>query len=1052
MKTKKHIFRAALLIAAFSLGLSGIIIHQNAKVTKVEAAQHTDNFDLYTYSGSYYNNFDFNASSGLNGNLRKALTTLTEPKGWYEYSGTGSNTLSEVLQKADEDPTDSTKMIYLYTRDSVTKNAASSWNREHVWPQSLSGGCWGKNQGGADLLHIRPTYENTNSSRNNDKYCDVNKSSPRTMKNTNYVFGYGPGGTFEPLDATKGDVARIIMYMWTAYNDFYDDLPLITGNNNPSVDDVFESYDTLLKWHTQDKPDVLEGNRNNYCQTSVQQNRNPFVDHPELAWKIFGDSASASVKNACMATYPDDGYTPGPVTNSSFTKVTDFTDGKKYIIAAKDYQNSSTEYYLPAGTATVSSNPAAVQISSLDTLTEDKAWTASVDSSSPKHIVFSNTVNNTTYYLTATNKAQGISISETSTGYWVYDGTGLQFSDDGSRYLASYNNGTFRYYTAPLNSGSATGQSMANIFYEYNPAVAPTAVVLNETSLELEVGQTHQLAANVDNVTWSSNNAAVTVTQNGLVTAVSAGSATITASSGQLTPATCSVTVSAPISSVVLPTNGLEINFDNLSLSNYTTYALNHNRSVVVGNFSITLDPNSVDAVTRGAAPYNTDNLGVNCMQFKSGGRDAILVNTRIQAAKKATIVLYTWGYATQTSAYLPSFKIGSSNTAILPNETQGGTINATGVDTGLSYTSSGSNPTTKKLYSFTLTYDLSSLSNSTLTLVSANSAATYVGSVVIDNNSGQVEDNPDNYLNNATSYATLHGKETGTTTSDLNFASQGYENGEEITNITVDSNIAAVCDTGTGTTAPAYYNTGSSLRLYGGNTMTLSPKNGINSKIVKVEFTIASGSYSSITVSDTSLTSNIWTGDASSVEFKNKDTSGHVRIADISVTYYTGTYSVDNVSIRFGASITKANWNNIKNHDGWSITDYGVMMAKKTTLTGYGENKNTVEKAFRNKGASYVSIVNKMKGEGAIYADPYLSGNTTYSFTARLSFNSTTGFDTVVCARPFVKVGSEYYFIGDEDIEFSVNSLASYYIANPTYMGGLSLSNKALTYLSTAH
>ena len=1047
MKTKKHIFRTTLLFAVFALGLSGVIIHQNAKATKVEAAQHTDNFALYTYSGTYYNGFDFNASGGLNGNLRKALTTLIETDDWYEYSGTGSGTLSEVLQKADEDPTDSSKMIYLYTRDSVTKNAASSWNREHVWPQSLSGGCWGKNEGGADLLHIRPTYENTNSSRNNDKYCDLNKTSPRTMKNTNYVFGYGPGGTFEPLDATKGDVARIIMYMWTAYKNHYSNLPLITGNNNPSVDDVFESYDTLLKWHTQDKPDVLEGNRNNYCQTSVQQNRNPFVDHPELAWKIFGDEASTSIKNACMEAYPADGYTPDPGNDSSFTQVTDFTDGKKYIIAAKDYQSSSTEYYLPAGTAAVASNPTAVQISSLDNLTEDKAWTASVDSSSPKHIVFSNTVNNITYYLTATDKAQGISISETNTGYWIYDGTGLQFNDGGTRYLATYNNGSFRYYSAPLNSN----QSTANIFYEYNPSVAPTAVILNESSLELEAGQTYQLTANVDNVTWSSNNAAVTVTQNGLVTAVSAGSATITASSGQLTPATCSVTVTASTSSVALPNDGLEINFNNLSLSSYTTYASNHNRNVVVGNFAITLDPNSADAITRGAAPYNADNLGVNCMQFKSGGRDAILVNTKIQAAKKATLILYTWGYATQASTYLPSFKIGSSNTAILPNETEGGTVNATGVDTGLSYTSTGSNPTTKKLYSFTLIYDLSSLSNSTLTLVTASSSASYVGSVVIDNDDEQPADSPNQYLSSVDTYATIHGRESETTTTSFSFASQGYQNTEVITNIDIDSNISAICSVGTGTTDPAYYNTGLSLRFYGGNTMTLSSKNGSNAKIIKVEFTIASGNYSSITVSDTSLTSNAWTGDASSVVFKNKETSGHVRISAISITYYLGTYSVDNVSIRFGASISKTNWNNIKNHEGWSIADYGVMMVKKTTLAGYGEN-NTVEKAFRNKGASYVSIVNKTKN-GAAYADPYLpDGGTAYSFTARLSFSGTTGFDTVVCARPFVKVGEDYFFLGDADIEFSVNSLASYYINNPTYMGGLSLTNKALTYLSTAH
>lgn len=80
-----------------------------------------------------------------------------------------------------------------------------------------------------------------------------------------------------------------------------------------------------------DKPDVLEGNRNNYAEGSIQGNRNPFVDHPELAWKIFGDSASSAVKNACMEAYPADGGSstpptpgPGPSGDTEYTKVASY--------------------------------------------------------------------------------------------------------------------------------------------------------------------------------------------------------------------------------------------------------------------------------------------------------------------------------------------------------------------------------------------------------------------------------------------------------------------------------------------------------------------------------------------------------------------------------------------------------------------------------------------------------------------------------------------------------------------------------------------------------
>ena len=114
------------------------------------------------------------------------------------------------------------------------------------------------------------------------------------------LFGYCNGTYFEPLDAVKGDVARIIMYMWTTYTGWvgsktYDTLNILR---------IIESYNTLLKWHTQDRPDALEGHRNDYAESSIQGNRNPFVDHPELAWRIFGDQVSNEIKNACMQAYP----------------------------------------------------------------------------------------------------------------------------------------------------------------------------------------------------------------------------------------------------------------------------------------------------------------------------------------------------------------------------------------------------------------------------------------------------------------------------------------------------------------------------------------------------------------------------------------------------------------------------------------------------------------------------------------------------------------------------------------------------------------------------
>lgn len=297
----KAFFALSLSIGVFGLA-NGFKHNENQQIAFATA--HTQNFDPYTYSGSYYDSIT-NYGEGENGGLRKALTSKIFPSGWYSYSGQGEGHLAEVLQKADEDPTNPSNMIYLYTRDSVAKNPATTWNREHCWPQSLSNKCWGQGKAGTDILHLRPTYNTTNSTRGNDLY-GVATGSVKERTHNGIFYGKSGGGYFEPIDTVKGDVARIIMYVWVAYFDHY-------GSKLPAITNTFESFDRLIEWHTMDKPDVMEGNRNNFSEKSDQKNRNPFVDHPEYAWKIFGSKCSSSVLDAAKEAYPWGGQvTPTP--------------------------------------------------------------------------------------------------------------------------------------------------------------------------------------------------------------------------------------------------------------------------------------------------------------------------------------------------------------------------------------------------------------------------------------------------------------------------------------------------------------------------------------------------------------------------------------------------------------------------------------------------------------------------------------------------------------------------------------------------------------------
>lgn len=261
---------------------------ESSESSSSEASSTTSSGD----PGDYYASISESLPGGINGEFRIALSRLIKPVSTPTYGGDGTGyTLSRQLQDADEDPNNPENMILFYTQASVKKcysNGAKNWNREHCWPQNLSNGCWGKNDAGSDMLHIRPTYETTNGKRSNLKY---GKSSGSMCKYNGYDYGRADKTYFEPLDVVKGDAARIIMYTWTAWKEYY-------GSKLPDVTSVFESVELMLEWHLNDLPSQIELNRNDFVQASPQKNRNPFVDHPAYACKIWGNT-NAKTKALC---------------------------------------------------------------------------------------------------------------------------------------------------------------------------------------------------------------------------------------------------------------------------------------------------------------------------------------------------------------------------------------------------------------------------------------------------------------------------------------------------------------------------------------------------------------------------------------------------------------------------------------------------------------------------------------------------------------------------------------------------------------------------------
>ena len=158
------------------------------------------------------------------------------------------------------------------------------YNREHLWAQS-----WTNNDGThkTDLHHVYPTDGYVNGRRGNYAFGEVTRAEWTSQNGgklgPNTVSGFS-GTAFEPIDEYKGDIARALMYVSVRY--YTEDSSWGTSDmTNKSVIKDW-AMTMLLRWHEEDPVSEKEINRNNAVY-AIQQNRNPFVDDPEFAARIW---------------------------------------------------------------------------------------------------------------------------------------------------------------------------------------------------------------------------------------------------------------------------------------------------------------------------------------------------------------------------------------------------------------------------------------------------------------------------------------------------------------------------------------------------------------------------------------------------------------------------------------------------------------------------------------------------------------------------------------------------------------------------------------------
>ncbi|WP_399931976.1 endonuclease I family protein [Streptomyces kanamyceticus] len=230
--------------------------------------------------GAYDDTYYKDALGKTGPTLKSALHTIVSKQTKLSYSQ-----VWDALKTTDQDPANSSNVILLYTGTSRSKSSSGGdqgdWNREHVWAKSH--GDFGTATGpGTDIHHLRPEDVTVNSIRGNKDFDNGGGAVAGAPGNLT------DGDSFEPRDAVKGDVARMILYMAVRYDgeDGFPDLEPNDRVDNGSAPAIGRLA-VLKQWSDEDPPDAFEKNRNQVIFDKFQHNRNPFIDHPEWVEEVW---------------------------------------------------------------------------------------------------------------------------------------------------------------------------------------------------------------------------------------------------------------------------------------------------------------------------------------------------------------------------------------------------------------------------------------------------------------------------------------------------------------------------------------------------------------------------------------------------------------------------------------------------------------------------------------------------------------------------------------------------------------------------------------------
>jgi endonuclease I len=259
----------------------------------------------------YYGSVDTSSQAALRTSLHQVIDDHTR----FPYTS-GSTDTWNVLEAAQEDPSDPNRVIDIYRNASYVKVSGgnNNYQREHSWPSSYGfpdDSSANMPYSDCHLLFICNGTYNQNRSNKPFANCSANCTELITEVNDGQGGGSGtyPGNSnwttsavFEVSPFRRGDLARAMLYADVRYEGgnhgitgvmepdliLTDNLGLIAASNTGQNESFayMGRLAVLLEWHFADPVDEFERNRNDVV-AAFQGNRSPFVDHPEWVDCLF---------------------------------------------------------------------------------------------------------------------------------------------------------------------------------------------------------------------------------------------------------------------------------------------------------------------------------------------------------------------------------------------------------------------------------------------------------------------------------------------------------------------------------------------------------------------------------------------------------------------------------------------------------------------------------------------------------------------------------------------------------------------------------------------